>query len=64
MCRRECSGIVLTFWQGKYGEIVSGKDEDLHLPSRFEPKLIAFLMITIGASHGRPLIGQWLIINY
>lgn len=40
---------MLTFWQGKYGQIVSGKDKDLVLPKVFEAKLIAFLMITIGA---------------
>jgi hypothetical protein len=42
------SGVVLTFWQGKYGEIVSGKDESLHLPSEFKPRLISFVMIIIG----------------
>ena len=42
---------MLTFWQGKYGEIVGGKDAALgELPSEFQPRLISFLLLTVGCA--------------
>ena len=41
------SGVELAFWQGKYPAIVAGNDPMAPgLPAGFEPRLIAFMMIT------------------
>ncbi len=40
----------LVGWQGKLGGIIGGKDKSLDLPSRFEPRLISFLLLTVGAA--------------
>jgi MFS family permease len=36
--------------QGKFGGILAGKDKSLDLPARFEPRLIAFLLLTVGVA--------------
>lgn len=44
------SGFQLTFWQGKYPLVISGRDDDVPLPPEFEPRLISGLLVSAGVA--------------
>ena len=44
------SGMALTFLQGKMGEILSGKDSELSLPSAFKPRLVSWQLLATGVA--------------